>query len=85
MSNENCMMDFNPTGKHEWEKDCLGGNRCKRCGWNVRVHAERVKRIRSGGLKQDENGLWYLPVATGDEPTANNSLANLALTLYCDV
>lgn len=83
--NENCMMDFNPAGKHEWEKDCLGGKRCKNCGWNVHVHAERIKRIRKGGLRQDENGLWYLPVAKGYQPTANNELANLALTLYSDV
>lgn len=83
--NANCLMDFDPSGKHEWEKPCKGGNECKRCGWNVHIHAARIKRIREGGLRQDENGLWHLPVAKGYQPIANNDLANLALTLYSDV
>ena len=83
--NANCLMDFDPSGKHEWEKPCKGGSECKRCGWNVKVHNARLERIRNGGLKQDSNGLWYLPVPKPQIPLAENPLANLALSLYSNV
>lgn len=32
------------------------GHDCAVCGWNPEVRDERVRRIRNGGMEQDERG-----------------------------
>lgn len=35
---------------------------CAKCGWNESVHAKRIRRIRSGGLVEDDDGIRRLHI-----------------------
>lgn len=32
--------------------------KCEWCGWNVNVHAGRIQKLKTNGLKKLRNGLW---------------------------
>lgn len=38
------------------------GPQCAKCGFNKRVYENRKSRIRSGEMKENENGSLYLKV-----------------------
>lgn len=56
--NPKCLQGVNPY----MVEACCKGNACEKCGFNIDVHNERVRRINNEGLTLCEDGLRRLVI-----------------------